>query len=153
MGEETQKGQETGSKPVDLTLFRSAQRDLSQTASDQGVLEDVVNEDIKSHIEGEVDQDLFETVEEYIEIIKEPYAVKYFKAAEIFNGLTEGDFESIDGYILDKIKNSNQKTTFEVYEKILKALEESLSISEDHETMHRIVQIVKFIEHGTQRVY
>ena len=150
MGEETQKGQETGSKPVDLTLFRSAQRDLSQTASDQGVLEDVVNEDIKSHIEGEVDQDLFETVEEYIEIIKEPYAVKYFKAAEIFNGLTEGDFESIDRYILDKIKSSNQKTTFEVYDKLLAALEGALNLSEDYETMHRIVQVVKFIEHGKE---
>ena len=151
MGEETQTT-EIRPKPVDPTLFRRAQQDLSVTAVRPDLVKEVLNEDIKKSIgtDGEVDETLFNTVDEYVDVMKEPYSVKYFKAKEVFNGLTEKDFESIDEYILDKIKASNQKTTFEVYNKLLAALEDVLGLSEDHETMHRIVQTVKFIEHGKQ---
>jgi hypothetical protein len=161
MGEETNT-KEIGSspviptrdEPVDLTLFRNVQRDIGYTASNEKLFNEVVNDDIKKSLgnDGKIDKSLFKTVHEYIDIVREPYAVEYYGAGEIYNGLTEGKFETIDKYILDKIKKSNQKPTFDVYNKILKALEDVLNISDDHETMHRIITVNKFIEHGTQRI-
>ncbi len=165
MGEETQNTEvgtqlvmsaeavitgESAEKP-DLTLFRKVQREIGGTAENKELFNEVVNEDIKTSIgnDGKVDKALLNTVEEYKDIVKEPYSVDYYMAGEIFNVLTEDNFETIDKYILDKIKSSNQKTTFEVYDKILKALENVLSLSDDHNTMHRIVTVAKFIKHGT----
>lgn len=153
MGEEA-KTTEVGASPVakvDLSLFRQAQRNIAETASNKGIFKEVANEDIKKSIgnDGEVDQSLFKSVDEYIEIMKQPYSVKFYNAKEIYNAMTEADFERIDKYVLDKIKSSHQKTTFEVYEKMLRAIEGALSLSDDHDTMHRIVTISKFIKNGT----
>ena len=149
MGEETKTSEEVA-KP-DLTLFRRAQRDIGETAVNGELFKEVVNENIKKSIgnDGEVDQSLFQTVEEYSEIMNEPYSVKFYMAKEIYNTLTEADFREIDKYILEKIKGSKQKTTFEVYDKTLRKLESMLNLSDDHDTMHRINTITKFIKHGT----
>ena len=149
MGEETQTT-EVGTSPIDLTLFRSVQRDMSATAENSELVKEVVNEDIKKSIgnDGKVDKELLSTVEEYIDIVREPYSVDYYSAGEIYNSLTEENFETIDKYILDKIKASNKKSTFDVYDKILKGLEDVLNISDDHNTMHRITTVAKFIKNG-----
>ena len=158
MGEETQTT-EVRSEPValakaenkvDLTLFRNVQREIADTAEKPELFKEVVNEDIKKSIgnDGKVDKALLSTVEEYIDIVREPYSVDYYRAQEIYNSLTEENFEVIDKYILDKIKTSNKKSTFDVYDKILKGLEDVLNISDDHNTMHRITTVAKFIKNG-----
>jgi len=149
MGEETKTTEEIA-KP-DLTLFRRAQQEIGSTASNKELFKEVANEDIKKSIgsDGSIDLSLFKTIDEYIEITKEPYSVKFYEAKEIYNEMTEYDFKKIDKYILDKIKKTNQKSTFEVYNKVLRTLEDVLNLSDDHDTMHRIVTISKFIQHGT----
>ncbi len=118
MGEET-KTTEVGTEPVkqDFTLFRRAQQEIGENASDKKLFKEVVNDNIKKSIgtDGKIDKSLFQTVQEYIDIAKEPYSVDYYGAKEIYNGLTESNFKAIDKYILDKIKTSNQKPTFDVY--------------------------------------
>lgn len=158
MGEDTQvktsDNTPTETPKPDLSLFRTARRELVDNSERPEIMKEVVNDDIKESIgnDGEIDESLFKTVDEYLEIVREPYAVKYYRADEIYNALTEKDFEAIDNYVMEKIRSSNQKSTFEVYHKILGALEDALQLSDDHQTMHRITTVAKFIKHGTQRI-
>lgn len=150
MGEETKTSEEVV-KP-DSTLFRGMQRDIGKTAVNGELFKEVINEDIRKSIsnDGRIDISLFKTVDEYREIIGEPYSVKFYEAKEIYNRMTEDDFENIDRYILNEIKKAHQKSTLEVYTKTLKNLERILNLSDDYETMHRIVTVSKFIQHGNQ---
>jgi hypothetical protein len=149
MGEETT---EEKVKP-DLTLFRRAQQEIGEGASNKELFKEVLNEDIKKSIgnDGNIDKSLFGTVQEYVDIVGEPFSVGYYGANAIYNDLTESNFKAIDKYVLDKIKTSKQKPTPDVYNKVLKSLEGLLNLSGDHETMHRIKTVFNFIEHGINK--
>lgn len=152
MGEETQTSDRgtnslERSPALDLTVFRTLQR--SEPASPDA-LKKAFNDDVKASIggDGPVDQEMFETVDEYLEIVGEPYSAKYFMAEDILNDLTRDDFKVIDEHILSRIKEKKQKTSFDVYKKTLEGLESLLGLDKDNETMHRILKIVKFIKNG-----
>lgn len=148
MGDEAQIKLE---QKVDPTLFRSVQQ-LATQARDVDILKEVYEDAKQFSINGEPVQDkrLIDFVEQWVVAKNEPYSVEYFDARDISMAMRE-DFKTIDNYIISKLKEANQETSIDSYKAFIKKLEKSLGLTEHSETMHRITEILRFIENGNKR--
>lgn len=134
----------------DLSIFRTANPlpDQLRTA-DRDVLDSVVKEAEQYYINGmKADKKLYQFIEEYQLGEKMPYSVEYFGLKEVYNDNTEEDFQEVDAYILEALRNAKQKTTPEAYSKLTFRLEQVIGLTEDSEPFHRLEELLKFIRKG-----
>lgn len=132
----------------DPTLFRRAQL-IESEVSDKKVLETVVESARQYTLGGtEIPKRFYEFIEQYQESKRQPYAVEFYKAEAIYGEKTKEDFKTIDDYILQALRKANQQTTPEAYEDVLLKIEDALGLTKNSETLHRITEVVKFINYG-----
>ena len=131
----------------DPTLFRAAQQ-LAPQASDARILQEVY-EDAKTYQMGgqDVNKKLVDFVEQWNELTGTPFSTDYFEAQEVLPVMRK-ELNQIDRYVISKLKEAHQKTTLEAYQLFTKKLEKALGLTEHSETMHRITEILKFIENS-----
>jgi hypothetical protein len=93
----------------------------------------------------EVNKKFVDFVEQWNELTGTPFSTDYFDAHEVLPVMRK-ELNQIDRYVLSKLKEAHQKTTLEAYQLFTKKLEKALGLTEHSETMHRITEILKFIE-------